>query len=118
MLGFMLVLMMVISLLLTLVVLLQPGKGDVSQAFGGLTGQFSSILGTRKAMDFLTKLTIGFAVAIMVLTLMTNYFFVGKDIVKQRAVTEGAELPPASAPSPFQNNPQSQPAPQQQPQGK
>ena len=66
-----------ISVLLTFVVLLQPGKGDMISGMAGLGGQFNSVLGSRRAADFLTKLTIGLAIGLMALSLITNLFFVG-----------------------------------------
>ncbi len=61
------------SLLLVLVVLAQNSKG------GGLSSQFggagaSQVIGVKKTGDFLEKATWGLAVAIMVLTLSTNFF--------------------------------------------
>jgi preprotein translocase subunit SecG len=111
MLSFVMVLMMIISVLLTVVVLLQPGKGGMTSSLAGLSGQFSSMFGTRKAVDFLSKLTIGLAVAIMLLSLVANIWLVGIDENVRKPVTEGAQLPPTNA------NPLNQPAlPQQQPQ--
>lgn len=61
------------SLLLVLVVLAQNSKG------GGLSSQFggagaSQVIGVKKTGDFLEKATWGLAVAIMALTLSTNFF--------------------------------------------
>jgi len=60
------------AFLLVLVVLAQNSKG------GGLTSQFggstaSNIIGVKKTGDLLEKLTWGFIVAIMVLSLSTNF---------------------------------------------
>jgi preprotein translocase subunit SecG len=59
------------AILLVLVVLAQNSKG------GGLTSQFggsgaSNLIGVKKTGDLLERLTWGFAIAIMVLTLATN----------------------------------------------
>ncbi|MBM2815473.1 MAG: Protein-export rane protein SecG [Ignavibacteria bacterium] len=113
------ILLLIASVLLVLLVLLQPGKGDISSSFGGLTSQFSSILGTRKAADFLTKLTIGFAAGIMFLSLVANLAFVGKIQDSARPVTEGIELPATPA-TPNMPAPKASPKTQQkgqQPQG-
>ena len=61
------------SLLLVLVVLAQNSKG------GGLSSQFggagaSQVIGVKKTGDFLEKSTWGLAIAIMALTLSTNFF--------------------------------------------
>lgn len=60
------------AILLVLVILAQNAKG------GGLTSQFggssaSNIIGVRKTGDLLEKLTWGFVIAIMVLSLSTSY---------------------------------------------
>ncbi len=60
------------SVLLVLVVLAQNSKG------GGLSGQFggsgaSNMIGVKKTGDLLERLTWGFAVAIMVFALATNF---------------------------------------------
>lgn len=94
MLGFISVIMIILSVLLILVVLLQPGKGDMlSGGLGGLGGTFTSMFGTRRAMDLMMKLTIGFATAIFVLALLTNMFFVGGEESIEKPVTEGVEVP-------------------------
>ncbi len=61
------------ALLLVLVVLAQNSKG------GGLSSQFggagaSQVMGVKKTGDILEKATWGLAVAIMVLSLSTNFF--------------------------------------------
>lgn len=61
--------------LLVLVILAQNAKG------GGLTSQFGGsgathLIGVKKTGDLLERLTWGFAIAIMVLSLSTN--FIGK----------------------------------------
>jgi preprotein translocase subunit SecG len=61
-----------ISVLLVLVILAQNSKG------GGLTSQFggsaaSNIIGVKKTGDLLEKLTWGFIIAIIVLSLTSNF---------------------------------------------
>ena len=60
------------SVLLVLVVLAQNSKG------GGLSNQFggsgaSNLIGVKKTGDLLERLTWGFAIAIMVFSLATNF---------------------------------------------
>jgi preprotein translocase subunit SecG len=60
------------AILLVLVILAQNAKG------GGLTSQFggssaSNIIGVKKTGDLLEKLTWGFIITIMVLSLSTNF---------------------------------------------
>lgn len=65
------ILAMVASVLLVLTVLAQNAKG------GGLSSQFggsgaSNLIGVKKTGDVLERLTWGFAIAIMILSLATN----------------------------------------------
>ncbi len=66
------VLAIISAVLLVLVVLAQNSKG------GGLSGQFggsgaSNLIGVKKTGDVLERLTWGFAIAIMVFSLATNF---------------------------------------------
>jgi preprotein translocase subunit SecG len=72
MLTFIISLILFSCVLLVLVILAQNAKG------GGLTSQFggsgaTNIIGVKKTGDLLEKLTWGFAIAIMVLSLSTNF---------------------------------------------
>ena len=71
MLGLILGLILVISVLLVIIILAQNSKG------GGLSSQFggsstSQIMGVKRTGDLLEKITWGFAIAIMVLSLGAN----------------------------------------------
>ena len=60
------------ALLLILVVLMQnPKGGGLSSQFGG--GGASQVMGVKKTGDILEKATWGLAIAIVVLTLSTNF---------------------------------------------
>lgn len=62
-----------IAVLLILVVLAQnPKGGGLSSQFGGAGA--AQVMGVKKTSDILEKLTWGFAIAILVLTLSTNFF--------------------------------------------
>jgi preprotein translocase subunit SecG len=66
------VLAIISAVLLILVVLAQNSKG------GGLSGQFggssaSNLIGVKKTGDVLERMTWGFAIAIMVFSLATNF---------------------------------------------
>lgn len=108
MLALLMILVLVASVLLIFVVLLQPGKGDMISGMTGLGGQFNSVLGSRRAADFLTKLTVGLAFSIMALSLITNLFFVGNSSAEVgKAATEGVKIeqpltPPSNMPPPQQ----------------
>lgn len=82
------------SILLTFVVLLQPGKGDMITGMTGLGNQFNSVLGSRRATDFLTRMTIGLAFGIMLLSLIVNLFFLGYsgNTEGSKAATEGIHI--------------------------
>jgi preprotein translocase subunit SecG len=76
------------SVLLVLVVLAQNSKG------GGLSNQFggsgaSNLIGVKKTGDLLERLTWGFAVAIMVFALATNFTTPG--VQKTDAILEKAK---------------------------
>ncbi|MEN8249466.1 MAG: preprotein translocase subunit SecG [Bacteroidota bacterium] len=68
---FVVILILIVAVLLVLVVLAQNSKG------GGLSSQFggsgaSNIIGVKKTTDLLERLTWGFAIAILVLSLGVN----------------------------------------------
>ena len=66
-----------VSFVLIIVVLLQPGKsGDLGSVFGGGTSE--SVFGASGAVPFLTKLTRLFAVIFFVTSLSLGYFSVQK----------------------------------------
>lgn len=110
------VLMLILSILLIAVVLLQPGKGDMISGMSGLGGQFSNMLGSRRATDLLSKITIGLAAAILILSVVTNKFFVGGGSDGPRPLTEGVVVPKTVPSSPQQTIPVPE-APQQAPNG-
>lgn len=87
----------IVSLLLILVVLLQPGKsGDLGSIFGGGTSE--SIFGSSGAVPFLVKVTRGLAILFMLTSLTLGYFAAstgGKSVVAD--VPEAAVNEPAPA---------------------
>ncbi|MCS7177480.1 MAG: preprotein translocase subunit SecG [Candidatus Kapabacteria bacterium] len=91
------ILMIFISVLLIAAVLIQPGRGELTPSFGGLGGQFGSLFGMRRTMDFLTKLTIGLGAALLILSVIANKFFLSTATEERQPVTVGA---PASMPQP------------------
>ena len=92
------IILILLSFLLIAVILVQPGKGDMISGLGGLSGSFTSMFGSRRAMDMLSKATIYFAAAILVITLLTNIFFVGPKESVVKPVTEGQSVPVQTAP--------------------
>jgi preprotein translocase subunit SecG len=88
-------------LILILVVLLQPGKGDVASALGG--GVSGAAFGPRGATTVLAKITIGAAIAFMTIA----FLFSIPGVVTQRSVTSGVEVPaeeeaPVEEPAPVE----------------
>ncbi len=89
------ILTLLASVLLILVVLLQPGKGEMISGMSGLGGAMSSAFGSTRAVKGLQKLTIYLAAIIAGLVLITNLFFVGggNGSSTPKPVTEGAQIP-------------------------
>lgn len=102
------------SLFLIAVVLLQPGKGDLTATFGGLSGQFGTMFGMQKTKNILSTITKVLAAILFVLALLVNRFFVGSTTTGEgqvvKPVTEGAKVPASNiAPPPVQQIPEAEP---------
>src|SRR5688572_15804280 len=88
------------AVLLVLVILAQNAKG------GGLTSQFggsaaSNIIGVKKTGDLLEKLTWGFIIAIMVLSLSTNFISASRQGPSNEILERAEEQTPTDvAPQP------------------
>lgn len=111
---FIVILSCIAGLLLIGAVLIQPGKGDMAAGFGGVGGQFGSMIGMRRAADFIVKTTIGLALAILVFAIAANTVF--KPVKEEAAspfenIETGSASAPASSPAPA---PAAQQAPAQQ----
>jgi preprotein translocase subunit SecG len=117
---FMCIIMLLAGILLVAAVLLQPGKGAGLSGFGGATGQLSNMFGARRTSDFLQKFTLGLALGILLLAVITNKFFVSpaKAVVgaeERTPITAGAAKPaPQPAPQQMQQQAPVQQAPVQQ----
>ncbi len=61
-----------VSILLVLVVLSQSSKGGISANFIGAGA--SQMMGVKRTSDLLEKLTWGFAISLVILTLVSNFF--------------------------------------------
>jgi preprotein translocase subunit SecG len=91
-------LIILFCILLVLVVLAQNAKGGgLSSQFGGSSA--SNIIGVKKTGDLLEKLTWGFVIAIMVLTLSSN--LMDSSSATDNSILDDAakQAPPAAAPS-------------------
>lgn len=101
MLIFMIILIGIIALLISIVVLLQSGKGGglagIASAGGGGATQ---LLGTRHAPDILEKATWTLGGLFIVLCILTN-FFIGDGTVQQESlIQQNTEQTPLQAPVP------------------
>ncbi|MGI4735086.1 MAG: preprotein translocase subunit SecG [Janthinobacterium lividum] len=95
------VLILIVCLLLALVVLAQnPKGGGISSQFGA--GGAANLMGVKRTGDLLEKLTWGFAIGLIVLSLGTHMISFGdgptRSINQQRA--QQVKLPAAPAPAP------------------
>jgi preprotein translocase subunit SecG len=84
------ILAIVCAVLLVLVVLAQNSKG------GGLSSQFggsgaSNLIGVKKTVDVLERLTWGFAIAIMVFSLATNFTAPSTSVVTDEILERAKE---------------------------
>ncbi len=110
------------SILLILVILIQPGKAEMISGMGGLGGQAMNLFGVRQSRNVLQNMTMGLLAAIMLMAVVVNKVFLSDGTTGERApVTQGQELPtaplPTGTPSPApQAAPTNQP-PAAQPQG-
>ncbi len=85
------------AVLLVLVILAQNAKG------GGLTSQFggssaSNIIGVKKTGDLLEKLTWGFVIAIMVLSLTSSVIVTGGQAPTNEILEKASEQAPVAQP--------------------
>lgn len=88
------VLLFVLSAVLMVVVLLQPSKGDMISTLGGIGGQFTSVFGARGGMEKLHKITVGLAIAIVVLSILVNKVALDRGLeVVAKPVVEGTSVP-------------------------
>jgi len=101
--GVIVTLIVIVAVLLILVVLAQNPKG------GGLSSQFggsgtSQLMGVKKTGDLLEKLTWGFAIALLVLAVGTNFIQPvrgGEDTLSSPNIdnAQNTTLPPAIQPA-------------------
>ena len=96
-----------LSAMLTVgVILLQPGKGDLTSAMGGLSSQFGQVFGMQKSKDILKQITRVLIIIIFALSLITNRFFIPANMVKEikteKPLMEGAPIPKTLQNSPVQ----------------
>jgi protein translocase SecG subunit len=110
------VLCMIASILLILVVLIQPGKSDMISGMGGFGGQFTNLLGVRQSRNILQNVTIGLAAFLIVASVLVNRLFLSPESTERAPVTQGAQVPVTSPGATMPTTvPPAQTAPAQQP---
>ncbi|MEQ8903869.1 preprotein translocase subunit SecG [Ekhidna sp.] len=94
--GIIVTLIVIVAVLLILVVLAQNPKG------GGLSSQFggsgtTQLMGVKKTGDLLEKLTWGFAIALLVLSVSTNFIQpeVNEDVLSSPNIDNAQSTQPA-----------------------
>ena len=98
---FVVILILIAAVLLVLVVLAQNSKG------GGLSSQFggsgaSNLIGVKKTSDLLEKLTWGFAIAVLVLSMAFNVIAPNPNAFDQNSINldrAGEQAQPAPLPA-------------------
>jgi protein translocase SecG subunit len=93
-----LILSCIAGVLLIGAVLIQPGKGDLAAGMGGFGGQFGTMIGMRRAADFIIKTTIYLAITIMLLALSTHTIFSPDSQSQNAPMMQGQEIPDLPAP--------------------
>ncbi|MDR8394334.1 preprotein translocase subunit SecG [Aliifodinibius sp. S!AR15-10] len=118
-------LIVIISVLLTIVVLLQPGQGQ-GLSGGGIAGGMAGGggLGARRAADLLSKSTSVLAGALLVLSVLANFAIDNEGPTESAVQQSGVEQPvqdnmnnPSQSPSAVPQLPQDQGGSSQQGQG-
>ena len=100
--GVVVTIILVVAVLLILVVLAQnPNGGGLSSQFGG--SGTTQLMGVKKTGDLLEKLTWGFAIALLALSISTNFVHPAQeeDILSSPNIdnAQNTALPPAIQPA-------------------
>lgn len=103
----------VVSLLLVLIILLQPSKsGDIGSMFGGGTSE--SVFGSSGAVPFLVKMTRLLGLIFVVTSLSLGYFSVKSikgSVVKDPPAQQAVEEPSEAAPETPSEEPEEEKSP-------
>jgi preprotein translocase subunit SecG len=95
---FIIVLILVVAVLLILVVLAQnPKGGGLASNFGGAGS--SQLMGVKKTGDLLEKLTWGFVIALIVLSLSLNIYMKPTETTIPDEIEQPAATPAPAAPA-------------------
>ena len=108
----------VISVVLMIVVLMQASKGEgLSGTFGGAGGGMSTMFGSRRTADFLSKATWWLGGSLAVLAIVINLFFLpGQSAAgqKETIIQQSSNQQIPQTPSLPQQNPSNTPSQGQQ----
>ncbi len=98
------------SILLILIVLVQPGKADMISGMGGLGGQMTNLLGVRQSRNILQNATMILLGSLVLVSIVVNKFFISSGGTERAPISTGVEVPVTPPSGPTQA-PQSQPTP-------
>ena len=88
------------SVLLILVVMIQPGKADMISGMGSIGGQMTNLLGVRQSRNVLQSTTMILLGAMVLVSIVVNKFFLATDDGAGRApVSQGVEVPTTQMPA-------------------
>lgn len=96
------ILLILCAVLLVIVVLAQNSKGGVADGFSSST----QVIGAKRTGDFLSNLSIGLAITILVICLAFNYVAKpsANDVDDEPATEESAEAPEESEGAPIKSD--------------
>lgn len=104
--GFLIVLFVIVCIILCLLILIQSDKGGgISGAVGGGLGGANNLLGTQDTANILTRGTVIFGVAFLVLCILLSFTFNRSNAVGQKSILqERAEKQATYSPSSILDN--------------
>lgn len=109
---FLIVFQVILSVLLVISILMQSSKGGgLAGTFGG--GQAGMMFGVRRTADFLIRATQVLAGLFMLLSLVTNIFFLPRGTSAESILQKGAATQQPAATTPQLPPTESAPTPQQ-----
>lgn len=104
--GFLVVLFVIVCVILCLLILIQSDKGGgISGAVGGGLGGASNLLGTQDTANILTRGTVIFGAAFLILCILLSFTFNRSNVNGQKSILQKrAEKQSAYSPSSILNN--------------
>jgi preprotein translocase subunit SecG len=104
--GILVILFVIVCIILCLLILIQSDKGGgISGAVGGGLGGASNLLGTQDTANILTRGTVIFGVAFLLLCIVLSFSFNQKNVTGQKSILQQrAEKQADYSPSSILNN--------------